>query len=113
REGLPAASRRPWPGPHPARPAAVVCDDDVTADLINLHHHRTEAEVMPPLVRNARLETQVGGPWRVLARVEENRRRRWSVDVDPAQQIENLRLVVEDTNGADEARVVAVRAYSA
>src|SRR5699024_10490664 len=24
--------------------------------------HRTEAEIMPTLVRNARLETQVGGP---------------------------------------------------
>ena len=102
-----------WSSPQTVRHVDVIFDDDVNEDLINLHHHRTEAEVMPTLVRNARLETQVGGTWRVLARVEENRRRRWSVDVDPAQQIENLRLVVEDTNGADEARVVAIRAYSA
>src|SRR5699024_9835710 len=102
-----------WSSPQTGRHGDVIVDDDVHEDLINLHHHRTEAESMPTLVRNGRLETQVGGTGRVLARVEESRRRRWSVDVGPAQQSENLRLVVEDTNGADEARVVAIRAYSA
>src|SRR5690625_2643430 len=102
-----------WSSPQTVRHVDVIFDDDVNEDLINLHHHRTEAEVMPTLVRNARLETRAEGAWRTLARIEGNRCRRWSSSLEEPQSIENLRLVVEDTNGVPQARVIALRAYAA
>ncbi|MFC0673185.1 FAD-dependent oxidoreductase [Brachybacterium hainanense] len=101
-----------WEAPQQVREVDVIFDDDVNEDLINLHHHRTEAEIMPTLVRSARLEGRIGGSWRTLASLEENRRRRWSVDLGEEQELEALRLVALDTHGAPGARVVAVRTYA-
>ena len=100
-----------WASPQVLRTIDVIFDDDVNEDLINLHHHRTDAEVMPTLVRNARLETRAGGNWQTIASVEENRQRRWSVTLEEPRRIENLRLVVEDTSGVGQGRVIALRAY--
>ena len=47
-------------------------------------------------MRNARLETSGADGPQVLARVEENRQRRWSVEFEEAVRLEELRLVVED-----------------
>lgn len=101
-----------WEQARQVRQVDVILDDDVNEDLINLHHHRTAAEVMPTLVRSARLEAHDGGDVRVLARLEDNRRRRWSVRLDEAVATRALRLVVEDTNGAPSAHVVNLRVYA-
>lgn len=101
-----------WEEPRTVRQVDVILDDDVNEDLINLHHHRTPAEVMPTLVRHARLEARDATGVRVLARLRENRRRRWSVPLPDGERIETLRLVVEDTNGAEAAHVIALRAYA-
>lgn len=101
-----------WEQVRQVRQVDVILDDDVNEDLINLHHHRTAAEVMPTLVRSARLEAHDGGDVRVLARLEDNRRRRWRVRLDDAVATRALRLVVEDTNGAPSAHVVNLRVYA-
>lgn len=100
-----------WASQREVRTVDVLFDDDVDEDLINLHHHRTEAEIPPSLVRDARVEARVAGEWVVLARIRDNRRRRCSIRLGSATPMDRLRLVVEDTHGCREARVVALRAY--
>ena len=100
-----------WQAPQQVRRVDVLFDDDLNEDLINLHHHRTEHEVMPTLVRNARLETSGADGPQVLARVEENRQRRWSVEFEEAVRLEELRLVVEDLHASARGRVIGVRVY--
>jgi hypothetical protein len=89
----------------------LLFDDDLNEDLINLHHHRSPDDIMPTLVRNARLETWADGAWHHLASLHENRERRRVLRLDAAVTTSALRLVVEDTNGVPEARVVGVRVY--
>ena len=100
-----------WPEPVQIGRVEIVFDDDVNEDLINLHHHRTEAEVMTTLVRDARVEVRSGGAWREVARVERNRQRRWSADLEDPRPVDALRLVIENVTGTEDARVTAVRAY--
>ncbi|PWH05277.1 pyridine nucleotide-disulfide oxidoreductase [Brachybacterium endophyticum] len=89
----------------------IVLDDDLNEDLINLHHHRTPSDTMPTLVRNARIEALEDEVWREIARLEDNRERRRRLVLENAVTTTAIRLVVEDTNGVEEARVVALRAY--
>ncbi|MGP5198637.1 FAD-dependent oxidoreductase [Brachybacterium alimentarium] len=100
-----------WPEPVPIRRVEVIFDDDVNEDLINLHHHRTEAEVMPTLVRDARVEVLVDGAWREVARVERNRERRWVAELAGSPTSTAVRIVIQDDNGSATARIVAVRTY--
>ena len=122
---------RPFAGPHmwvsdPSVPAwlelawdtavsvsrvEVTCDDDLNEDLINLHHHRTDAEIMPTLLRDYRVEARTPAGWIELAEVSGNRRRRIVHRLDVPVATEALRIVVTATNGAPSAHVVAVRVY--
>jgi hypothetical protein len=113
--------RLDWDTPQSVRKLDLILDDDVNEDLINLHHHRTPAEIMPTLVRHARVEVldahNEGGPggdgtWQQIARITDNRRRRVSLDLGTPVTTSVLRIVVEDTNGAEHAHVVSVRAYA-
>ncbi|TDF93296.1 FAD-dependent oxidoreductase [Paenibacillus piri] len=49
-----------WDDPVPVREVQLVFNDDVNEDLINLHHHRTDFEVIPELVRGYRIEAWTG-----------------------------------------------------
>ncbi|WP_193105183.1 FAD-dependent oxidoreductase [Brachybacterium sp. FME24] len=102
-----------WTTPQEIRTIDLVLDDDVNEDLINLHHHRTPGDAMATLVRNARLEMLVDARWQEVARLTENRERHRSLRLSESVTTTALRLVVEDTHGAPEARVVALRAYGA
>ena len=97
--------------PQRLRRIAITFHDDVNEDLINLHHHRTPFRVIPELVKAYELEARVGGAWRTVASVSDNRvRRRWhDVDLDG---VTDLRLRVRETNGSAYAEVVEVRAYA-
>jgi hypothetical protein len=97
-----------------AREISLVFDDDPDVELNTLHHHRSPHLVMPTLVRSYRVEVlpddAAGDGWREVAVESANRRRRrrhpLPADLGP---IRAARLVVESTNGAPEARVVAFR----
>jgi len=99
--------------PEPAALAEVrvVFNDDVDADLVNLHHHRTPWEVVPDLVRDYRLEGRVGGRWVELAAVEGNRHRHRVHRLRSPVETDGVRLVVTATNGARTVTVCAVRLY--
>ncbi|MFC7039104.1 FAD-dependent oxidoreductase [Nonomuraea rubra] len=108
---LPATLHLEWPGPVTIARIEVIADDDVNEDLINLHHHRTPFEVLPTLVRDYRVEVRRGGAWHPVAETRENRRRRNVHVLGEPVPADALRIVVEATNGAPSAHVVAVRAY--
>jgi hypothetical protein len=100
-----------WQEPVTVTEVDLLLDDDLNEDLINLHHHRSPDDIMPTLVRNARLETRADGAWHHLASLHENRQRRRVLRLDSPVTTDALRLVVEDTHGVPEARVVGFRVY--
>jgi hypothetical protein len=99
-----------WDEPVELRCLRVVFDDDQDVELNTLHHHRTPDEVFPELVRDYVLEVRRDGEWVEVARVVENRRRQRVHDLDPVTT-DAARIRVLATNGAGQARVVALRAY--
>lgn len=111
----PAWLRLDWPDSVAAREIRVVFDDDVDLELNTLHHHRSPDEVLPQLVRDYRIEVlQDGsGAWIPVAEETANRHR-LRVHPVPAHvgAVRAVRLVVTATNGAPEARVIALRVQS-
>ncbi|MER7173233.1 FAD-dependent oxidoreductase [Streptomyces mesophilus] len=105
--------RLAWDRPVELARIEVIADDDVNEDLINLHHHRTPFEVMPTLVKDFRIEVLgTHGEWEAVARTTDNRRRRIEHILESPVTTAALRVVVESTNGAAAARIIAVRAYA-
>lgn len=103
--------RLDWDAPVEIGTVHLVFDDDVDEYLNNLHRHRTEFEVMPELVRDYRIEALADdGVWTVVAE-ESGNRRRHRTHRFAAVRTTALRVVVDATNGAPEARIVALRAY--
>jgi hypothetical protein len=100
-----------WSAEREVGTVELILNDDVDEDLVNLHHHRTPFLVMPELVRDYRVEADVSGQWHPLVRVEGNRMRRRVHRLDETARTTALRVVVEATNGADTAMIVAVRVF--
>ncbi|SEE19482.1 FAD-dependent oxidoreductase [Ruania alba] len=93
---------------------AVIFDDDLDEDLINLHHHRTPFDVLPTLVRDYRIEAvDEAGTRVVIAEITANRVRHRRHRLATPVTATGLRLVVTGTNGAPHARVVSLRAWDA
>ncbi|WP_279365962.1 FAD-dependent oxidoreductase [Microbacterium testaceum] len=104
--------RLDWDRPVVAREIVLVFDDDPDIELNTLHHHRDPHLVMPSLVGTYRVEVQVAGSeeWTEVATVADNRRRRRSHPLPPGMgAIDAARVVVTETHGAPEARIVAFR----
>lgn len=87
-------------------------NDDVNEDLINLHHHKTDFEVLPELVRDYRVEALTENGWQELFQAQNNRKRRnvWRLAKPIATQA--LRVVVEATNGSLHAELIDIRVYA-
>lgn len=104
--------RLDWEHPVEASEFRLVFDDDVDVELNTLHHHRTPDEVLPTLVRDYRVEVLAAGSseWREVV-VERDNRHRLRVHAVPGDvgPFRAARLLIERTNGAAEARVVAFR----
>lgn len=104
--------RLDWEQPVSAAEFRLVFDDDVDVELNTLHHHRTPDEVLPTLVRDYRIEVLVDGSsqWREIVAQRDNRHRSRVHAVPPGvEPFRAARLVIERTNGAAEARVIAFR----
>jgi hypothetical protein len=110
-DALPATLELTWAEPVTIARVEVIADDDVNEDLINLHHHRTPFEVLPTLVRDYRVEVRRDGAWHTIAEVSENRRRRIVHALAEPVVADGVRILLESTNGAPSAHLVAVRAY--
>ncbi|GAA2756475.1 FAD-dependent oxidoreductase [Actinopolymorpha rutila] len=104
--------RLAWEEPVTFGEVAVIFDDEVEEDLINLHHHRTPFDVLPGLVRDYRVQAMVAGEWTTIVSVRENRRRHRVHRLEKAVTTRQLRVLVEATNGAPRAHVVALRVYA-
>ena len=100
-----------WQQPVTISEVALVLDDDLEEDLINLHHHRTPSDAMRTLLRDYRIEAEVDGTWSTVVTERDNRRRHRVHTIEPVS-VTRLRVVAEATNGAPRAHVVAVRTYA-
>uniref|UniRef100_A0A942Y883 FAD-dependent oxidoreductase n=1 Tax=Neobacillus citreus TaxID=2833578 RepID=A0A942Y883_9BACI len=103
-----AALTLDWTEPVDVREVRLVWNDDVDADLINLHHHRTHWDAVPTLARDYRVEACVDGTWRTLAEVTDNRHRHRVHPVEPTRTA-SLRVVVTATNGSPFVTASAVK----
>ncbi len=104
-----------WDEPVDVTEVRLVLNDDVDADLINLHHHRTHWDAVPDLVRDYTVEVRAAGRWRTVAEVTGNRHRHRVhpvADGDGAPvRADALRLRVTATNGSPAVTVCAVKVY--
>lgn len=97
-----------WAEPVDVREVRIVWNDDVDADLINLHHHRTPWDAVPTLARDYRIEACVDGAWRRLETVADNRHRHRVHDVTPIRTA-SLRVSVTATNGSPFVTMSAIK----
>ena len=78
----------------------LVLNDDVDADLVTLHHHRTPWLAPPPLLRDYRIEGHsAGGPdgsWTVLANIQGNRHRHAVHDFPETYCLDALRIMINN-----------------
>lgn len=65
-----------WDEPVAVKEVQLIFNDDVNEDLINLHHHRTDFEVIPELVKDYSLQALIDGEWRTIHREKDNRTRK-------------------------------------
>lgn len=118
--GQPEWLRLDWGQAVDAREVRVVFDDDVDLELNTLHHHRSPHLVIPELVKDYRIEvlpdrplsagSESCGDWLPIAEETGNRWRHRVHPVPPGVgPFKALRLVITATNGAVQARVVALR----
>ncbi|ROP80662.1 FAD dependent oxidoreductase [Curtobacterium sp. PhB115] len=97
-----------WAEPVDVHEVRIIWNDDVDADLINLHHHRTPWDAVPTLARDYRVDVCVEGTWQTVADVEANRHRHRVHDV-PRVRTTALRIVVTATNGSPFVTASAVK----
>jgi FAD-dependent oxidoreductase family protein len=99
-----------WPAPVEIGEVAVVLDDDLEEDLINLHHHRTPYDSLPTLLRDYDLlGRDPDGSWHTLRTITANHHRTNRHPLNT--HLDRLRLVAKTTNGAPHAHVVSLRTY--
>ncbi|WP_159888310.1 FAD-dependent oxidoreductase [Paenibacillus puerhi] len=101
-----------WDDPQQLGRVELIFNDDVNEDLINLHHHRTDFEIIPELVKDYRIEALIGGHWQTLVYEQGNRKRKRVHLLGNPGPCEAIRLVIESTHGAPRAEVVEIRAYA-
>ncbi|WP_340022326.1 FAD-dependent oxidoreductase [Paenibacillus sp. FSL K6-1096] len=100
-----------WNEPVTLREVHVTFNDDVNEDLINLHHHITDAEILPTLVKDYRIEAYISGEWTVIAEAQGNYKRKRVHTLSEAVTTGRLRVVVLETNGREYAEIIEVRVY--
>lgn len=108
--GCPESLELHWDDEQEITRIDVIFNDDVDEDLINLHHHHTDFDVVPELVRDYRIEARVNGRWVEVERVAGNRKRHRTHGFSP-MATDSIRLIVDATNGSAWATVVAIRAF--
>jgi hypothetical protein len=100
-----------WDAPVDVHEVRLVLNDDVDADLINLHHHRTRWDAVPDLVRDYTLDVRTAEGWRPVAEVTGNRHRHRVHTLAEPVRADALRLRVTATNGSPAVTVCAVKVY--
>ncbi len=114
------------PEPRTVGSLRLVLNDDVDADLVTLHHHRTPWAVAPTLLRDYHVEGRradlVASPedpdadpdaWTVLVDIHANRHRHVIHDLAAPLTLDALRVRVTATNGAPSVGIQAISAFAA
>ena len=120
REGVDEWLQLDWDEPVLASEVRVVFDDDLDLELNTLHHHRSPDEVLPQLVKAYRVDVLPEAPvpggaaldpggWVTVARETANRWRQRVHPVGGCGPLRAVRLVISETNGSAQARVVQLR----
>jgi len=100
-----------WQEPVEMGSIQLIWNDDVNEDLINLHHHRTDFEVIPELAKDYRIEALAEGTWKPLFEIHGNRKRRNELKLDTPLPVQALRVTVLSTNGSEHAELISIRVY--
>ncbi|MCM3749667.1 FAD-dependent oxidoreductase [Paenibacillus pasadenensis] len=100
-----------WDAPQAISEVHVTFNDDVNEDLINLHHHRTDFEIIPELAKKYVIEGSNGGDWTLIAEESDNRKRKHVYRLAEKTSLSRLRLTVLETNGSSFAELIEIRAY--
>ncbi|MEC0230211.1 FAD-dependent oxidoreductase [Paenibacillus alba] len=101
-----------WPQPVSIQKVLLTFNDDVNEDLINLHHHRTEFEIIPELVKDYKLQAFINGDWTTVAERSSNHTRSHIHILPAAVTTDRLRVLAASTNGAKRVELVEIRCYS-
>ncbi|KRF03805.1 pyridine nucleotide-disulfide oxidoreductase [Paenibacillus sp. Soil766] len=101
-----------WTETHSIGEVHITFNDDVNEDLINLHHHRTEFEIIPELVKDYTVQAWVGESWTTVVEETNNHTRHHVHVLDSSVRTNRLRVVVASTNGSARAEIVELRCYS-
>ncbi|OPH54715.1 pyridine nucleotide-disulfide oxidoreductase [Paenibacillus ferrarius] len=101
-----------WPQPVSIQTVLLTFNDDVNEDLINLHHHRTEFEIIPELVKDYKLQAFINGDWTTVAEKSSNHTRSHTHKLPAAVSTDRLRVLAAATNGAKRVEIVEIRCYS-
>ncbi|WP_281885149.1 FAD-dependent oxidoreductase [Paenibacillus sp. YYML68] len=101
-----------WPEPMAMSEIHLTWNDEVNEDLINLHHHRTPFDIIPELAKNYRLEAWVDDSWTVVLQERDNRKRKRVHRLEQRLHTAQLRVIIEETNGAPCAELIEVRVYA-
>lgn len=85
-------------------------NDDANEDLVNLHHHRTEFEIIPELIKDYEIWGILGDERRLLQKVTDNRVRQRNHQIE-LTQVEKLEIKLLETNGSSFKSLIEVRVY--
>ncbi|GGI45723.1 hypothetical protein GCM10008018_13580 [Paenibacillus marchantiophytorum] len=87
-------------------------NDDVNEDLINLHHHRTDFEIIPELVKSYKLQAFTSGEWTTVAEGTDNHTRHHVHVLTAPVTTDRIRVLIEATNGSERAEILEIRCYT-
>lgn len=115
-EGLPATLALEWDAPQVMREIRLVFDTGLHRELMltmcdAVADHLPWGEPQPETVRDYRIEARVDGQWIEVVAVQGNYLRHRIHRLNEELKTNALRVVVEATNGAEQARICEVRVY--
>lgn len=85
-------------------------NDDVNEDIVNLHHHRTNFEVVPELIKAYEIWGEYQGARQLLVKETDNRVRHLVHDLNP-QPFDKLVVNLLETNGSPVKSMYEIRVY--
>lgn len=111
-EGKPEWLQLEWDEEQSIAEIHITFNDDVNEDLINLHHHRTDFQAIPELVRAYRIQALVGDEWVTVTEERENHKRKKVHKLECKIASKTIRLWIDETNGGTRAEVAEMRVYA-
>ncbi len=113
--GLPAWLELRWETPISAQQIDLTFDSALQRYMTHTHsdeyQKRMHDGIQPELPKRFRLEVGTAEGWKPLAEEKDNWKRRYRYRADSPQEIQALRISIDETHGLDHARIVRVSVY--